>query len=245
MKNLPPITPGMQWEPLIDYEEYYAISEYAHIVTLKKRKSIPAGKYLVPKPDKYGYLRYTLCVDGAKRGHAISHLVYRTFVGEIPPGCELDHKDSNKSNNHYTNLEPMTHVKNIEKARKENRFRPVRGVNSKLAKLDDDKVREARLHYMSKTETIASMAARWGCTSVALTNAIHGVTWQHIPMEPGSIFVEQIRRGELDELDEEMLIAVLESGVNERFIWSHYRGVTQEIIDRAKEQVRLLRESML
>lgn len=44
----------------------------------------------------------------------IHRLVYETFVGEIPEGLEINHKDGNRANNALDNLECLTHRANIK-----------------------------------------------------------------------------------------------------------------------------------
>jgi hypothetical protein len=41
--------------------------------------------------------------------------MWETFVGEIPKGQEIHHKDHNKLNNSLDNLELVTHRENILK----------------------------------------------------------------------------------------------------------------------------------
>jgi len=60
------------------------------------------------KPDGY---RYAWVINhGWKYVH---RLVYETFVGAIPNGYEINHKDGNKVNNELSNLELCTHKDNI------------------------------------------------------------------------------------------------------------------------------------
>lgn len=43
----------------------------------------------------------------------IHRLVYLTWIGEIPKDCQINHKDDNKHNNHYTNLYAGTQKENM------------------------------------------------------------------------------------------------------------------------------------
>ncbi len=70
------------------------------------------GSYLVPcEPRRAehatptGYLQVRAVV-GAERVHSLAHrLVWRWFVGSIPDGLTINHKDGVKSNNRPANLE--------------------------------------------------------------------------------------------------------------------------------------------
>ncbi len=46
----------------------------------------------------------------------IHNLVLEAFVGPCPPGHECNHKDGNKTNNHLSNLEWVTHLENVRHA---------------------------------------------------------------------------------------------------------------------------------
>ena len=78
----------------------------------------PHGEMRVVRPRKHpsGYLYYGLFVGKGKtkvrywrRGH---RLIAQTFLGKIPKGKEVNHKDLDKHNNHPSNLEYMTRSEN-------------------------------------------------------------------------------------------------------------------------------------
>lgn len=54
--------------------------------------------------DKDGYL--TVGMDG--KTYKVHRLVYETFVGPIPKGCQIHHKDKNKENCNLDNLICLT-----------------------------------------------------------------------------------------------------------------------------------------
>lgn len=88
----------------------YEIDEFGN-VTKRRGKG-----FLKPFPDKDGYLKVAVTTAGNKTVNKIVHrLVYEAFVGPIPPGLTIDHKDSDKTNNHYSNLQPMGAVDNVIK----------------------------------------------------------------------------------------------------------------------------------
>ena len=74
---------------------------------------------------KVGYMRVSLIGRegdggywGNKRKHVrmVHRLVAETFIGPAPDGKEVNHIDGDKLNNHWGNLEWVTHAENMQKA---------------------------------------------------------------------------------------------------------------------------------
>lgn len=66
--------------------------------------------------DEDGYHRITLYGKRKGRDIGIHRLVYSTWIGEIPDGYVIDHKDNLKWNNDVKNLSTMTVLENTRKA---------------------------------------------------------------------------------------------------------------------------------
>lgn len=60
-----------------------------------------------------GYKKVTLSKDGKSEYPFLHRLVYETFVGPIPHGMQINHKDENKNNNCLSNLELLTQNENM------------------------------------------------------------------------------------------------------------------------------------
>ena len=88
-----------EWFPIKGYEGLYEITKSG-----KVRNSQNLRQFLGFDNGK-GY-RYVLLSKGLKKkNEAIHRLVILTFLGECPKDCVVNHKDSNKANNNYENLE--------------------------------------------------------------------------------------------------------------------------------------------
>lgn len=59
-------------------------------------------------PDKDGYLRVAVPVEGKTINRNVHRLVYEAFVGPIDEGFTVDHIDGDKTNNHWSNLQLMS-----------------------------------------------------------------------------------------------------------------------------------------
>lgn len=68
------------------------------------------SKFLNPTKSNGGYL-----VLGSGLG-SVHRLVVKTFMGEIPKGLAVNHKDGNKRNNRLGNLEIVTYSENMKHA---------------------------------------------------------------------------------------------------------------------------------
>lgn len=103
-----------QWASVLGFEGYYEISTHGRVRSLDReivqpwRTYIAKGKLLSPsllgrKP--YLYPAVTLCRPGIKRKFQVHVLVARAFVPNPDDLPEVNHKDGNKLNPHFENLE--------------------------------------------------------------------------------------------------------------------------------------------
>lgn len=83
-----------------DYEGRYAATADGHIW------SYLTNKYLHERRDKDGYLRTNLTTkNGKSKTYQIHRLVAAAWISNPTGLPQVNHKDENKENNHYTNLE--------------------------------------------------------------------------------------------------------------------------------------------
>lgn len=74
------------------------------------------GKPLKPAPNYRGYLIVNFMVEGKRIGIAVHTLVARAFCEGYSPELTVNHKDGNKTNNKWTNLEWITGQENTRHA---------------------------------------------------------------------------------------------------------------------------------
>jgi len=99
------------WKKVNGFPEYF-ISTHGHFRSLKTGKL----KDIRPRKSGVGYLYVSLSQDGKQHQKAVHQLVYSHFIGELSCGLEVNHKDLNKENNHYQNLELLSHQENVKHA---------------------------------------------------------------------------------------------------------------------------------
>lgn len=93
-------------KPIKGWEAYYTISNDGKVY------SIRSGRYLNKGFDKDGYKLVTLSAEGIKRTYRIHRLVAETFVDNPNNKEEVNHKDFNRQNNWFENLEWVTQKEN-------------------------------------------------------------------------------------------------------------------------------------
>lgn len=94
---------------------------------------------------------------------------------------EVNHKDCDRMNCHYTNLEWVTHLENIRYSIKcGNHYTPnYKGSNNPKAKLKEDDVRLIR-NELCKKYTNIELAEKFGVNVTTISNIINMKTWAHL-----------------------------------------------------------------
>lgn len=93
------------WKKIVGYN-YYEINNFGKIRSLNRvvkhnygGTAVKNGKILSPSLNSQGYIKYHL-KEGKKDRTEVAHtLLWKTFVGDIPSGMQINHKDEVKTNN--------------------------------------------------------------------------------------------------------------------------------------------------
>lgn len=91
-----------------DFEKY-EVYEDGRIWSYKRKK------FLKPQKNESGYYRVSLYDnDNNKKSYFVHRVVYEAVTrSQIQPGMDVNHIDSNPSNNSFSNLNLLTHTENI------------------------------------------------------------------------------------------------------------------------------------
>ena len=85
----------------------YLVNEDGKIFSKKTNTEI------APAYNQSGYVLYCLLDNEGRKQTVYAHrAVYEAFVGNIIEGYEINHIDCNKKNNHYSNLNLLSHREN-------------------------------------------------------------------------------------------------------------------------------------
>lgn len=91
----------------------YVISEYGEVFSLFKNKINQISVYKRPS----GHHTLRLCKNMGGYTFFVHGLVAQCFLGKKPKRKEVNHKDRNKNNNHFSNLEYVTRKENNDHRR--------------------------------------------------------------------------------------------------------------------------------
>ncbi len=138
------------------------------------------GKELSTSLTNKGYKTARLSIDGIRYHLSIHRAVAELYVPNPNNLPQVDHLDSNKLNNHYTNLEWVTY--------KENRGRAIQnglmkyGEDYDHSKLTESDVKYIRDNYIPKHPEFsgASLAKKFGIGASQISRIIHNKRWGHL-----------------------------------------------------------------
>jgi hypothetical protein len=113
-----------EWKDIKGYEGYYQISNKGNVRSLDRilNQRFKHGRYedrrikgklLATTDNGNGYLIVNLNKNNKRKNYYVHRLVAEHFIGEIPEGYVINHKDYDKYNNAVDNLEIITQKENI------------------------------------------------------------------------------------------------------------------------------------
>jgi hypothetical protein len=98
-----------RWRAVPDYEGYYEVSDQGRLRSLR----YTPPRILRGGTDRCGYNRFTLTRQGSQKTASIHGLVMLAFVGPLPEGMEVRHRNGDPSDNRLANLVYGTHLENM------------------------------------------------------------------------------------------------------------------------------------
>ena len=92
-----------KWRPVEGYDGLYELRSDGLLHSFP-RKYCEGGYSYGYKVGK-GYLKHSLSKNGVVTNKRVNRLVWETFVGPIPKGYDIHHKNHNRQDNRLENLE--------------------------------------------------------------------------------------------------------------------------------------------
>jgi hypothetical protein len=125
---------------------------------------------------KNSYLTVSLCRDGITHPHiSIHRLVAFAFVPNPSGFPEINHLDSCRTNNLWSNLEWTTRAANLAHAHAKGRM--IRGGRCTNAKLTEHKVHSIRA-AVAAGATARDLAELYSVKTDSIYNIVNGKTWK-------------------------------------------------------------------
>lgn len=174
-----------QWKPIYGYKGFYEISNYGRVRSLERKALGPSGLFTVHgkilKPDtiKHGYKRIQLFKHGKYKRQMVHRLVMRAFVGPVPRGKEVNHKNGITSKNSITNLCYMTRAQNNKHAYEVLGKLPQQGIAHGRHKLTENQVRDIR-KMRKNGRAISEIMKKHMCCAGTVSLIANRKIWRHL-----------------------------------------------------------------
>lgn len=167
-----------EWRPVVGYEGWYEVSNRGNIKRVAKGKGARPGVIL--KGDiRYDKCKVVVLLTGSaasKKTQYVHRIVAAAFLGPIPPGYTINHKDFDRTNNCVANLEIITAGENKLHAFLGGRIpKGDNHWNAILTERDIPTIRDLLTH-----QSCAKIARLYGVTSGAIRDIRDRRNWSHI-----------------------------------------------------------------
>lgn len=167
-------------KPVIGYEGIYLVSEFGDVIKVYFNGKTIKTIIMKSGKNRKGYLVVSLSKDNVRKSYSIAYLVARNFIGKRPDGLQINHKDGNKINNHFSNLEYVTCKENVIHAWKKGLNTAPCGSKQGLSKLTEEQVLEIRSRYATGTISQSKLAKIYGVNQANIGFIINRKYWKHI-----------------------------------------------------------------
>lgn len=177
------------WKNIKEFEDY-------SVSNLGRIKNNRLSRYLTPTENTAGYLHVRLYKNPRKKVFRVHKLVAIEFLGEIPTGLEVNHKDGVKTNNRLDNLEYLTHKENVKHAIKlglvggrrkgcnvcnnGSNWPVLIGEDNYSSKLTELKVLRIRRLYKYNAMSKKALGRIFCVSNTTIRKIVNRVNWKHI-----------------------------------------------------------------
>jgi len=173
---------GEVWKPIKDYEGLYEISNMGRVKSLSRKtktKILTKDKIMKTKKGGGGYIQAKLSKKSKIYSPIVSRLVAEAFCEKPHYANVVNHIDSVRHNNIWTNLEWVTHSQNMKHAFKCGHHTQ-KGEKNNMAKLNMEIVKEIR-KYAEENSHLSQrqIAEKFGLKRENVKDVITYKTWRY------------------------------------------------------------------
>lgn len=168
------------WKPISGYEGLYDISDEGKVRRLKSYWCQSRRRLAGERTGRYVRVRLCNRVGDGQR-FLLHRLVYQYFIGPIPDGLTVNHKNGNRKDNRAANLEAATMREQMIHAYATGLQQRAKGSARKnVAKLTEAQVSEIRRRYTFRVVTGKILGAEFGVSAGCISSIIRGDRWSHV-----------------------------------------------------------------
>jgi hypothetical protein len=164
------------WSMIPGFEGIYEASTEGQIRRIGRATGARAGRVKTLSSHNAGYLATHLYRDNVESSALVHRLIAETFLGPIPDGHEVNHKNGIKTDNRLCNIEIITHRGNVDHAIATG-LQDVRGERNPQAKLTRSLVEAIRADYRPGTFGYKRLAVKYGVSWGTIRNVIKQRNW--------------------------------------------------------------------
>ncbi len=174
------MTEAEEWRAITEpgFEGIYEVSSIGRVRRITDGGKYKAGRIFVGGHDSSGYPHVLLSNGKRVVTRKVHRLVAAAFLGPIPAGKQVNHKDRNRQNPRIENLEYVTPQENSIHGylSPERKAAQPRGLKHHNCKLTEAAVRDIKRKRM----TITASAVKYGISTVTVKHIRAGRAWAHV-----------------------------------------------------------------
>ena len=173
----------MEIKAIKNYEGLYEVSEFGNVYSVEKMVTCGRNKTSVRKQEKKeknfrfnknGYKRVSLSKNGKLKTIPVHRIVAENFI-EGNSKLTVNHKDGNKLNNHFSNLEFVSSSENVKHAYRTGLTKSM-GVNSVLSKLNEKQVKQ----ILKSDLTLQKLADKYNVHKSTIHRIKKGICYSNV-----------------------------------------------------------------
>lgn len=159
-------------------ENWVKIHEKGYYASDLGRIKSPRGKILRPYKDSKGYLR----IDLPNKRVKVHRIIASHFMQNPDNLPQVNHKDTDKTNNAASNLEWCTNAENMAHAVKNGALanRKIRGGNNGMAILTESDAMEILKLFKPRIFTRKMLAKEFNVSEATIKDVVIGRRWKHV-----------------------------------------------------------------
>lgn len=165
-----------EWAAVLEFPDQYEISTLGRLRRINPYRQNHADKIRTPQKTKKGYVVYMLSVNCKPYLRSAHRMVADAFLGPIPEGMQVNHKNGQKDDPRLSNLEIVTNSENRTHSYRVLKVAPNRGklgTANHNAKLSWNEVVEIRRMYSAKELGMGALASKFGVSKQTVFSIVH------------------------------------------------------------------------